>query len=69
MSLILRRGGSVEWLSSSGDRVILLCDIIFITFILLMHPKNILKFEKEEVIKDPKQPIFNYATLKQDLQI
>ena len=34
-----------------------------------MHPKKILKFEKEEVIKDPKQPVFNYASLKQDLQI
>ena len=35
-----------------------------------MHPKKVLKFQKEEVISDKKtEQIFNYAKLKEELQI
>lgn len=35
-----------------------------------MHPKKILKFEKEEVVQDKqRQDPFNYATLKENLNI
>jgi DNA-directed RNA polymerases I and III subunit RPAC1 len=35
-----------------------------------MHPKKILKFEKEEVVKDPREhDVFNYARIKDELKI